>query len=235
MNQAHRTDVGGFTLLEILITLFIFSVVMSTLFVAYSGTYSVIHQTSATEDAYAQARIALERICEDLGSLYTPEREEASEGDKSADGPVWFVGEAAEGGNRTFDSLRFLSLAHMDFEGTSSIAQPAEVVYYVKQDHADAPATLYRSDTLLTQERPETGTGGFPLCQGLLGVDFTYYDAQGVPHEHWDSRDMGSSQQAPSRVSVLLEFSPQTGREEPLRFRTGVALPGSRKGRNFEG
>ncbi|MFO7986425.1 MAG: prepilin-type N-terminal cleavage/methylation domain-containing protein [Desulfatiglandaceae bacterium] len=232
MKRVHPIHSSGFTLFEILITLFIFSVLVSTIFTAYSGTLRTVHKTEAITDAYDQARIALERICEDLESCYIPEDVETPAEGKTPQQQALFVGAASETGDQAIDILRFLSLAHIGFDGTSSMAQPTEIIYYVKQDHPEAPATLYRSDTPLWQERPETGTGGFPLCEGLSAVYFTYYDAEGTLHESWESMAMGSEQRMPSRVSVLLEFATET--HPPLRFRTGVVIPARGKGEFFE-
>ena len=60
----------GFTLLEILLAFFIFSIVLTTLYTAYTGTFRNIDQAESQSDAYQMARIALERMIEDLESTY---------------------------------------------------------------------------------------------------------------------------------------------------------------------
>ena len=49
----------GFTLLEVLIALFIFAIVISTIFASYTGTFRIINETEYQADNYGMARIAL--------------------------------------------------------------------------------------------------------------------------------------------------------------------------------
>ena len=61
---------SGFTLLEILLAVFILTLVVSAVFGAFRGTFKVVNDTEAQEEIYAAARVALERISEDLASVY---------------------------------------------------------------------------------------------------------------------------------------------------------------------
>lgn len=230
MRCAPASDEKGFTLFEILITLFIFSVVMSTILYAYSGTFRVVQETEAATDVYDQARIALERICEDLESTYIPRDAATVEGAEAGPEEILFLGEAADSGTEPFDTLMFLSFAHMDFEKMASVLQPSEIVYYVKQDNPDAPAVLYRSDTPLSQEKPMAGTGGFPLCGGLSAAEFTYYDREGEAHENWNASEKGRAQRLPTRVGVVLRFGSDTDEKSTIVFKTSVFISASREG-----
>ena len=68
-NKIHRGT--GFTLVEVLIAIFILSVVMSTVYVAYSGTLKVSRQMEEEGNAYKMARLTMDRIIRDLSSLQT--------------------------------------------------------------------------------------------------------------------------------------------------------------------
>ena len=65
----HHCCSRGFTLLEILIAIFILSVVLTTIFAAYSGTLTVIKELDDDSRAYQMARITLDRMSRDLSSL----------------------------------------------------------------------------------------------------------------------------------------------------------------------
>jgi len=99
----------GFTLLEILIALSIFAIVIPTIFVSYTGTFRIINETESQADIYEMARIALERIREDLESACFFFRE--SEGPKkgTAIQPYQFTGDHAEIQGRSADTLSFIS------------------------------------------------------------------------------------------------------------------------------
>jgi len=214
---------GGFTLLEILIAIFIFALIVSAVFTAYRGTLNIIDETESQEDIYQMARIALERITGDLESAYLPETTQSPEADQTRS--ALFQGEKKYMEDLRCGELRFLSLAHLTFSDEKSLAEPAEIAYYGATGTDENVFDLYRSDTLRTRERPESGTGGLLLCKGLSSIDFIYYDAEGESHENWDSDEGPSKGKLPSRVSILIEFPNRTTPERPFRFMTGVAIP----------
>jgi len=215
----------GFTLLEILIAVFIFALIVSAVFTALRGTLNMIDETESQEGIYQMARIAMERITGDLESAYFPETTRTSEADQTSSEPALFRGEKTYMENLRAGELSFLSLAHLTFSDEKPLAEPAEIAYYVATGTEDDVLDLYRSDTSLTRERPESGTGGLLLCKGLSSIGFTYYDAEGEAHENWDSNEGPSKGKLPSRVSILMEFPNRTDPERPFRFMTGVAIP----------
>jgi len=71
----YSKENSGFTLLEILIAIFIFAVVMTTIFTSYTGTFRVVDETESQAEIYQMAGIAMERMLEDLESIYIPTTE----------------------------------------------------------------------------------------------------------------------------------------------------------------
>ena len=69
-NPPRTGDTRGFTLFEILIAMFIFGVVVSTIFTSYTGTFKIIEETESQADIYAMARVAMARLQEDLESVH---------------------------------------------------------------------------------------------------------------------------------------------------------------------
>lgn len=215
----------GFTLLEILIATFIFALIVSAIFTAYRGTFNIIDDTESQEEIYQMARIALERITGDLASAYFPEPTQTPDTDQGTSEAVLFQGEKKEIEDLRCGELRFLSLSHLTFSDKESPAEPAEIAYYAAKGRDKELVDVYRSDTALVCERPESGTGGVLLCKGLSSIDFIYYDADGEPHENWDSVEGASKGKIPSRVSILMEFPNRTDPDRPFKFMTGVAIP----------
>jgi len=215
----------GFTLIEVLIAIFMFALVASAIFTVYTGTFRIIDESESRADIYEMAGIALERISEDLESSYLSNMAETPGSDKTHPGMVLFVGEKTELMGRSGGSLRFLSLAHLSFSEEEPVAKPTEIVYYVAGNGEEGLLELYRSDTPLGYERPDAESGGFLLCEGLSSVGFTYYDSDGEPHETWDSGEGESKGKLPSRVSISMEFADSTNPDTPYRFVTGVEIP----------
>lgn len=215
----------GFTLLEILIAIFIFGVVLSTIYSSYVGTSRIVSETEYQTEIYSMARIALERMQEDLESLYAPQRPEPAESDEDKLSGADFVGDDAEIDGRGADSLRFMSRAHLVFSEEDQDSGTAKIEYYVEQSEEESHFVLYRSDTPETEEPPSKGTGGLVLCEKLLSVDFTYYNASGEVYDNWDSTSEAFKHKIPSMVSITLEFENKLNAETPYKFLTTVAIP----------
>ena len=121
-SSVHHHDSRGFTLLEILIAIFILGIVFTTIYAAYSGTLTVIKELGDDSRAYQMARITLDRMSRDLSSL-------------QRFGDVFVLqSEKNRIGNREFGSLAFWSAAHLAFEEDGLSGPPASIAYFVKED-----------------------------------------------------------------------------------------------------
>ena len=221
----------GFTLLEILLAFFIFSLVLTTLYTAYSGTFRNIDQAESQSASYQMARIALERMIEDLESTYFAPLVEDQESIEESLWPTEFVGKSDEIDGRSADTLRFFSTAHLVFDEEDKETGIAQITYYVKEreEEEEAGFDLYRSDKVeLEQEEKEDN--GLILCEGVHAFNLIYYDDKERAYESWDSSEIDKGGRLPVRVSIELEFVNKANLEAPLKFRTGVALPMAKGG-----
>ena len=214
----------GFTLMEILIAMFIFAIVLSTIYTSYTGTFRIVDETEYQADIYGMARITLERMYEDLESVYTVYPESSKSDDDSAQA-FEFVGADKEIEGRSADSLHFISRAHLVFSGQEQASGTAEIGYYVGENNETEDLVLYRTDSPAFQEKPEEGTGGLVLCDSLVSVNFTYYDDEGEEHDNWDSTSEEFKDKIPRMVSIMLEFENSSDPEAPFKFLTKVAFP----------
>jgi general secretion pathway protein J len=225
MKQINPTNRSGFTLLEILIAMFILAVVLSTIFSSYTGTLRIVDDTESEAEIYAMARVALERMLEDFESVYFSKSKKTAESEEDALQPARFVGEDKENEGSGADTLRFLSKAHLILEEGGNDSGVAEIVYSVGESEEGGNLVLYRSDRPEVERASEQGTEGAILCEGLFSVDFTYTDAEGEVHENWDSREEKFKDRLPAMVSITLQFVNRSQPDVPLKFMTGVALP----------
>lgn len=227
-----RRDRSGFTLLEILLAVFIFGTVLSIIYTSYTGTFRIVSETENQADIYRMARIALERISEDLASVYVSGEEETPEDAGSSESgespPLFqFVGATRQIEERRADTLRFTSLAHLVFSERDQPGRIARIGYSVEQGDTEEGLVLIRSDDAglgLTLD-PEERVGGLVLCDQLHSVGFTYYNRDGDKSEDWDSEGEEFNNAIPVMVSIELEFVNKFNPEGPYKFMTSVALP----------
>ena len=218
-------NLSGFTLVEILLALFIFAVVLSLIFTSYTGTFRIIDETEYRADIYRMARITLERMHEDLASTYAPQYPESPESEEENGEAGEFSGTDAEISGRRADSLRFTSRAHLVFSEEDRPSGTAEIDYYVEESDEGEGFVLFRRDTPGVGKAGDEETAGLVLCEKLRSVSFTYYDAEGEAYDNWDSTGEEFKNSAPLMVSIKLEFADKSNPETPFTFFTSVALP----------
>lgn len=214
-----QTD--GFTLIEILTAMFIFSVIASTLFIAYRALFVDTAGFEKGMQRYTLAQSCFSRINSDLSAikvavapLYAP-----PESDDPPD-PYRLFGQTAYSGDVISGTLRFASLAHVPL-GSTRRTGIAEIRYYVQAD-GDGQFVLKRADHLYPFPDSEA-TGTDPvLCEGVRSLQFTYYDAEGEPHENWDSDSADNNYATPVSIRVELEIGDDTS---ATAFQTRIALP----------
>ena len=215
----------GFTLIEILLAIFIFSVVLSAIYGSYTATFRVIDTVEKQATAYRQARIAMTRITEDLESSYYSELVTDKEP---------FVGTEGEAQGKRADTLRFISKAHLVFNDEELAAGKAQIFYDVREDETADGLALYRHDT------PELTIGsveeseGLLLCDHLVEVLFSYFDAEGNEQSSWDAADTDfmektARERIPRMVAITLRFRNASEPQAPYTFMTSVILPISRE------
>jgi general secretion pathway protein J len=226
--RATINNTKGFTLMEILMAMFIFTLVLSMLYISYTGTVRNMEEVESQSALYGMARIAIERMMDDLASAYVspwPQNAASQEDYIPATG---FIGEDSKINGKNADTLRFQARAHMVFSAEGEDNGATEITYYVTENKEEESFTLYRSDTPLFEETQEEGAGGWILCDGVYAINFTYYDEKGEVYDDWDSTKETFKGRLPVMVSIELWFINRSDPESYLRFKTSVALPMAR-------
>ena len=212
---------SGFTLLEILIAVFILAIMVTTVF---SSFHSVFSSTEAIEENTFHNEIivgCLNRMVDDLTSIYISQREEYKPPDlDDSQDPYRIVGDTTSVGSKSFGRLRFTSLAHLQFENNPHNGI-TEIVYYVDEAE-DETYVLKRSDTLYPYPPFETKKGDPVLFSNVQSLSFTYYDTEGETFDRWDSDDESFDTATPVAIGIVLEFGEDSGDGV---FETTVYLP----------
>jgi general secretion pathway protein J len=209
---------SGFTLLEVLLAIFIFAIVLSAVYGAYITALTVVDSTELQADINNRARTALERITADLGGVYL-----------GSGGSLKGQRQEIEG-NRA-DTLAFTSTAHLAFSKKVLPAGFAMIGYSVQQDADSKLLQLYRADLPFRPgylEQAASQEKGYLLCDGLRAVRFTYFDQAGNEVDDWqideDAAQPGDKEKnRPVMIAVMLRFA-DAGKQDQI-FKTAVALP----------
>jgi general secretion pathway protein J len=217
---------SGFTLLEILIAIFIFAIVMSTIF----GTFNaVISRTDAIKNGmggYEMARTCLNRITSDLNAIYIEQKPlyHSPDFDDPPD-PYRLIGKETFAGNKSFSQLRFASTDHLSMKRNNENGI-AEIVYYVKeQGYPESEFVLKRSDVVYSYDKDyefEEKDSDPVLCEDIEEFSVLYYDKDENEYEKWDSDSDYMKYSTPYAIKIRLKIKSSNG---SYAFDTKIALP----------
>ena len=211
----------GFTLVEILIAIFIFSIVVTTAFASYRSILSSVDIVYKDTAYLEMAKDGLNRMMLDLQSVYITSQSnyKPPELDTTSD-PYRIVGDTVFEGSEAFSRLRFTSLAHLPMEGETNTGI-AQIVYYVHLSN-NGDYVLRRSDHLYPYP-PHEPTGTDPiLCRYVRSLSFRYVGPDDEEIERWDSDDSEFSYATPRAVVIEIELGEGSSNQH---LETRVTLP----------
>jgi prepilin-type N-terminal cleavage/methylation domain-containing protein len=206
----------GFTLIEILIAILILSVVMSTVYAAYTGTFRIIGSSEYQGEIYAMARIAMERITKDLEAI------------SPYGGSLEFISRTAELGGLDNLEISFRAKAHLSFDETNTTGGSTAIRYRVEEDKGKKGYILLRDDDFMVQDDMSTiKKTGFVVCDRIKSLKYTFYDTKGNEYESWDSLSGQEVQKgkAPVMVTIVLNLINPDNEDSPFTFMTRVYIP----------
>jgi prepilin-type N-terminal cleavage/methylation domain-containing protein len=214
-----RNKGSGFTLIEILIAIFILGVVLSTVYAAYTGTYRIIKISEYDSDIYSMGRMTLQRMLQDFSAI------------GPYNGKFEFVSKQSDRGSQAFPKLVFTSTVNLDLGNQENPAGVSTIDYYVEEGREKEGFALMRVENFhrekLLDEQTDLKKGAFPLCDKLHSLNFKFYDISGKESETWDSATGSESQKnrAPAVIAVELNLINPDNRDNPFKFMTKIYLP----------
>ncbi len=223
-----RNNPRGFTLLEILLAILIFSIVVTTIFGSFNAVFSSAGALHKGTGLYEMGKNCLARMTADLRALHVIRSPLYTKpGFDSPPGPYRVFGDSSYSVDGTFSRMRFASFAHLPF-GENREEGIAEIIYYVAINR-DGDAVLRRADNLFPYERfkdnrlEERGSDPI-LCEGVKSLTFTYYDEEGTEYEFWNSESEEFDYATPRAVKITLAIGSPGDDLSSLSFQTMVAF-----------
>lgn len=221
-NETNRGDAKGFTLVEILVAMVIFSITLLTLFSSFRAFLTSGSLMSDEITQTEQLRLGLKRIVRDLEYIFIIEPPRYSKPSFNSDPDEYrFQASQSQVKGNPFSQLSFTSLNHARI-GLDPGDGVARIEYYV-HDHGDR-FDLRRSDRL-----PPYPDAGDPCSDPILFKDITeftltYEDLAGEESDTWDSESEAVHFMFPARVKIRVGLKAGSRVME-----TAVTLPVNRK------
>jgi len=219
--KRHRHREQGFTLLEILVALFILATIITLIFSSFEGVFSNADHINAASDRFEMGSACLNRITRDLQALHIMHYPRYQPPDIDDDPDIYRIeGTLDAGAGESFSRLRFTSLAHLPLnqDHRQGIAQ---IVYYIHNDGENGNV-LRRADDLYPYPEFEPRPEDPVLCEQVLSFQLVFHSAQGDEEEEWDSESDDMDYSTPKSIGIKLTIGDA---EAPFEFSTEVALP----------
>jgi general secretion pathway protein J len=212
---------AGFTLMEILVAVFILGIVVTTVMASFSMVFSTTAALEEAGAAFEMGKNCLNRITTDLENIVIAERPfyKPPKTDAPPD-PYRLQGTIESIGGTRIAKLRLASRAHVPLGG-SPREGVAEIVYYV-QAGPDGSWQLKRADHLYPYPRFEERGSDPVLCENVKSLAFLYYAEDGADSETWDSESEKFANATPGMVAVRLEIA---AGDDVFLFQTAVRIP----------
>ena len=216
MRRRYRTTDKGFTLIEVLIAIFIGSIVLTILYTSFFQVMRAKERVEQELEIYHESRVVMSKMTKDIATAF----ERGNVTSESKDTSFQYF-EGSKNGN--FSTLKFTSLSRTPTLGSRESDQ-TEISYFVEPIPDSELFALMRRDN----PRIGTETGGtqFALSERVVGFTLTYIGSSELDlgtdniTTEWDSNNTLS---LPDAVNInLIMRSP---RGEDLEFNSLVVIP----------
>jgi prepilin-type N-terminal cleavage/methylation domain-containing protein len=214
---------GGFTLVEVMVALVIFSFVMVMLFSSFNSFISTGQAIAYGVDYNERARDAFRRILDDLTDIYVPEsriiRVQNNVDGQGVD-TLQMTGGVNSVGGETFSTLAFACLSGVQ-TGRSRPSGVVRVIYYVRKNNQEL-FDLCRAERPLGSDRDTDPCSDPVLAENITGFAIDFIDANFDAYRDWDVDKDSDEASIPCVLNIRLGLGNEN--KEKL-FETAVVLP----------
>ncbi len=205
MNSLRNKHCTGFTLLEVLIALLIFSMIIIGLF--YSFKTFVTSSESIKEQIIHQGKLtdAIKRINIDIESIFVlqPPRYKTPEFNSDPD-MHRFIGSELNLGQSIIQLMAFSSFAHTKF-GADQWNGISRVTYYLKPNEKKL-YDFHRSDTISPFTDEINYCSDPALVRDIIKIKIIYKNSEGTEYNYWDSDTEEFDYMFPSSIDLIIIY-----------------------------
>ncbi len=198
----------GFTLMEVLISLFITALLVGAITRAYTGNLEAIDVVRDQEVVYQTARVVLDLMARDLESAVAE-----SPSGVTLEGRLGLAGAPGEAGGRPADRLDFTATSCLAWGEGAPETDLCEVGYGLDWDEITGEWALYRREQTLPDGELEGGGERAWISRDVRSLDIRYEDEGGVEHEQWDSRSGTHKGRLPRTIRLRIAVQGPSGVE----------------------
>lgn len=218
MQQQSQTTSEGFTLIEVLLAVFIASIVLGVLYASFFQVIKAKEKVEEELELYHEARVIFSKMTKDLSTAFPRGRINSPLENTPAD---FFTG----GQDGNYSTLTFTSLSRTPAKDAKESDQ-TEISYFV-QPTEDEPELF----SLMRRDDPTIGTdeGGiqYPISERIVGFTLSYIGEESLSF-NTDNQELvfewsSASGLLPNAVNVNLVL--RSPRGDDIEFNSLILIP----------
>ncbi len=224
--KAKRTT-GGFTLIEVMISIAILGVIMTLIWATTAQTLRAKDEVESRDMIFHEGSLALRKISDDLISAFLVKAAALTPGSATAQQAVgagtfttFFIGEDKSGQ----DSLGFTTLTHLRLFKNSKESDQCKVYYEVGEVGEDERTlALFRREDPYIDDSTEVKGRALMLVDNVKVFKVEYFDARKNEWvKSWNSETVDYKDRLPAAVRITLAFADPTDPELEITMSTSV-------------
>lgn len=202
----------GFTLMELLIAVLIFSIVILTLFSSFDTFIISSTDIKAKLEKSDKIQTLFKRVSLDLEALYISQPPFYKKPSFNSESDLFrLVGNQENIGQIMASFIVFASSAHA-ITSADNKKGIARISYYLKENKNNL-YDLYRSDSLFIENKEIRSCFDLILCKDISGFKIVYKNEQNEEFEYWDSETKEFGYTFPSSIEINISFGKKEKRQ----------------------
>jgi general secretion pathway protein J len=203
----------GFTLVEVLLALFLFSIIIGVVFASFAAVTKGVEQGRQSMDLYRVGRTALQRMAQEISAAVLFPN----------DPRTTMHGEDHTVDRQGHDRISFAVVPYRRFSDKIPGSDLCTVSYEVTENPEGKTALFREEDCTLNDEAEQARRSvKLELTDMAIGLDITYYDAK-ESHDTWPP-SVGSDL-APLPCWIRIALTLRDAQQHERAFITTVSLP----------
>lgn len=219
--KAPKHQDTGFTLLEVIIAVFILALMSMMIWQITNSAYRGSEKAGKYDNVYQNCRLALKKMTDDISMAFMIGP--VMQGKKSDGTPAT---ETAFEGNG--DSINFDTFSNIRYIKNEKKGDQVEVGYSMAEcpDSEERLQCLMKRESFQIDKNIKEGGKSVPIAKGVKRLAIKYYDpVKQEWRDDWKTSDPVFNGKLPYAVKIEIAFTDPKDEKEEIMFETAVTLP----------
>ena len=209
--KLNSTFQKGFTLLEVLLSLALFSIIALTTIKQITLIRNTKDAAFKDIDSYSTTRSALNAIEMDVRQAFHILRIDLGDDAQTSLSQNYPVAHTLFDGKKT--ELVFTSLSHRNYIVGRRESEQTEISYFLQSSQKSKYSTLMKRESELIDDNLYEGGSTFTLLENVESLEFQYFDPKsGRWQDRWNSDEGAFRDLFPSSIKISIAVASEKGK-----------------------